>query len=168
MSIVTHGRYSTVARGSIAEHQENLDLEEREQKLDILPEATMLRALAANYIEKYEDFFQAVLRFNEMEGDEAKEEKRKPMFLRVPSIHEAASILKDAAEIVDKVHRQQAANAIPMAVFFRLMALMADVVNKHVKGLEKKFRLTPEQLQVLDATLGAINEDWQALKVAKL
>jgi hypothetical protein len=167
-SLVTHGRYSSVARGSVAEHHEALEIEEESQKMDILPDATMIRALAADYIERYEEFRMGVMRFNEMEAEEAKTEKRKPMYLRAPTLHEASSLLKDAAEVVDKVHRQRAANAIPMNTFFRLMALMADVVNREVKSLEKTLRLKPEQMIHVDKALADISTNWQELKVQKL
>lgn len=167
-SRITTGRYSQVPRAAISEHQDNFELEDEAQKLDIMPEAILLRALAANYLEGYEDYLQGVIRFNQLEEEEARADKRKPMFLNPPSLPEAAKLIKDAAELVDRIHKQRAANAIPMKDFFRIMGLMAEVTNRHVKTLEKRLRLNMDGVAALDDILAKIAEDWQSIKVAKM
>lgn len=168
MSLVTHGRYSTVPRGNVAEHLDQFDLETETEKLDILPEATLMRALAANYLEDYEEFFQGVIRFNGLEDEEARLEKRKPIFIRPPNLEVAASLLKDAAEVVDRVHKQRSNSAISLKTFFRMMALMSDSVGKNVKTLERKLKLNPDQAEIVAQILADIAEEWANLKVAKL
>jgi hypothetical protein len=168
LSAITHGRYSSIPRGTVAEHLENFELESEEQKLDIMQEATLMRALAANYLERYEDFFQAVIRINQMEDIEAKEQKRKPMFLRPPSIEEASRLLKDAAEVVDRIHKQRANSAVSLKTFFRIMAMMSEIVSTKVKSLERKLKLNSAQCEVLADTIKEIGEEWQQIKVAKL
>lgn len=168
MSAITHGRYSDVNRGSIAEHHDQFDLETETEKLDILPEATQMRSLAAHYLENYEEFFQGVLRFNQMEDEEAKAEKRSPRFIRPPSLETASGLLKDAAEVVDRVHKQRSNSAVSLKTFFRLMGLMSDVVIKNVKSLERKLKLTAEEAEIVAQVLVDIADEWQELKVAKL
>lgn len=167
-SAITHGRYSAVARGSLGEHIEELELESEESKLDIMQEAVFIRGLTKNYVERYEEYFQGVIRFNQMEDEEAKAEKRKPMFLRPPSLEEAARLAKDAAEIVDRIHKQRANSAISLKTFFRMMALMSEIVSTQVKALERKLKLNPAQAEILADTIKAIGEEWQKIKVSKL
>lgn len=167
-SAVTHGRYATVPRGSVGEHLDQLDLETENEKLDILPEATLMRALSSTYVENWEEFFAGIIKFNQMEDEEAKAEKRKPLFMRPPQLSEAVRLLKDAAEVVDRVHKQRANSAISLKTFFRMMGLMSDIVAKNVKTLERKLKLDPSQAEIVAQILADIANEWQELKVAKL
>jgi hypothetical protein len=168
LSAITHGRYSQIPRGSVGEHLETFELESDESKLDIMHEATLMRALTANYLERYEDYFQGVIRFNQLEDEEAKAEKRKPMFLRPPSLEEASRLAKDAAEVVDRIHKQRANSAVSLKTFFRMMAMMSEIVSVQVKSLERKLKLNPAQAETLADTIKTIGEEWQKIKVSKL
>lgn len=164
---IIHGRYSEVPRGALAEIHDQLELESDEEKMNILPEATMLRALASNFVEQFEDFMHGVMRFNELEREEAIEEKRKPMYISPPSIQDVSTAITRAAEIVDKVHKQRSANAVSLKEFLRVMGLMSDIVVTNVRGLEQKLRLTPVQCEEIDRTLAKIGEEWKVLKYTK-
>lgn len=135
--------------------------------MNILPEATMLRALAGTYVEQFEDFMHGIMRFNELEREEAIEEKRKPMYISPPTIQDVAAAIVKSAEVVDKVHKQRSQNAVSLKEFLRVMGLMSDIVVTNVRGLEQKLRLTPVQCEEIDRTLAKIGEEWKVLKYTK-
>lgn len=164
---IIHGRYSEVPRGALAEIHDQLELETDEEKMNILPEATMLRALAGTYVEQFEDFMHGIMRFNELEREEAIEEKRKPMYISPPTIQDVAAAIVKSAEVVDKVHKQRSQNAVSLKEFLRVMGLMSDIVVTNVRGLEQKLRLTPVQCEEIDRTLAKIGEEWKVLKYTK-
>lgn len=164
---IVHGRYSEVPRGALAEIHDQLELESDEDKLNILPEATLLRALASAYVEQFEDFMHGVIRFNHLEGEEAAIEKRKPMYINPPSIQDVAAAVMKSAEVIDKVHKQRSANAISLKEFLRVMGLMSDIVVTNVRALEQKLRLTPVQCEEIDRALEKIGEEWKGLKYSK-
>lgn len=163
-SLILHGRFSEVTRGSIREHHEKLEIETEAEKLDILPEATMARALVANYVEEYEKFRDQIMEYNADEAAEAEGDGRKPRFLKVPDLETAVELLERCAKIVDMVHKQRSANAVSLPDFFRVMALMSEVVNLEVRKLEQK----GAKPQAIEECLQKIAEDWATLKLKKL
>ena len=76
---------------------------------------------------------------------------RKPRPQRIPSLHEAASLLDRASQVIDRIHRQRADNAISRADLMRVMQEMGRVVQRHVTD---------------GATLDKIKDDWLAIRVA--
>ena len=158
MTPVTHGRYSNVVRDSVRVRLAELERETAEQQLDILPEARMIRALAADFVDNYQELVAALLAWNDDEYEEAEEQERKPRPQRIPELREVSGLLVDAAGLVDKVHKQRSMNAIDAATFFRVMAVMgevvADKVSKHVRSPD-----------LADLIIDEIRTEWRGIKL---
>lgn len=157
---IKHGRYSSVARASLGEHIDELELETDEEKLDIMPEATLLRALARDVGERYKEFMDAIISWNKKEGMEAGVEERKPKFLSLPDLKDIADLAKKTAEVVNMIHKQKSSNAISLTDFYRLMGAMAEAVSGNA---EKYFKAVPPQQ--LEKFLLAVQDDWRKIKL---
>lgn len=148
---VRTGRYSTIVRDSVAEIHEQLEAEPDSEKLNVLPEATMIRALAADFVDRYHELVDALLEWNSQEYVEAEALKRKPRPQRIPELREAAALLEAATRVIDRIHKQHSENAISRPDLLRLMAEMGRVVEAHVLD---------------DETRQSIKEGWLAIRVA--
>lgn len=160
---ITHGRYSEVTRDSLGEHIERLELEDEKDKLDILPEATMLRGIVLESLEKWKEYRDAMIAWNAAEQDESQAEERRPKFMRVPELSELGDMVKKTAEIVNMVHKQRSANAISMTDFLKLMGIMAETV---VKMTEKHLKNRIPQ-QKIDEFLDDLQKEWRSIKMKK-
>lgn len=160
---IVHGRYSDVVRDSLGEHLERLELEEEKDRLDILPEATLLRGITLETLERWKEHRDALIAWNQAEAVEAAATGKRPKFARVPEINEIADMVKKTAEIVNMVHKQKSANAISLNDFLRLMTAMAqtviDLAEKHLRG-----RVPQEKI---DLFLNDIQEEWRKIKINK-
>jgi hypothetical protein len=163
---IIHGRYSDVALGTMAEHIEQLELEEEKEKLDVIPEATLLRALTRNAMERFDEFVAAIMAWNAEEDIEAKATKTRPRFIAVPDINHLADLAKKTAEIVNMVHKQRSANAIALSDFYRLMGAMADSVSTQLdKYLARYVNAGAIEQDTIDRMTAAIQEDWRTIKL---
>jgi hypothetical protein len=158
---ITHGRYSSVIRDSLGEHLDHLELEEESEQLDILPEARMLRAIGINVVERFNEFVEGILKWNEQEAEEAAADKRRPRFLNVPDIKDVGKVVKDAAEVVNMVHKQRSQNAITLSDFYRLMAAMAEAVDSVIENTFGK--TTPRA--TIEKAVSEIQEKWKKIKL---
>lgn len=157
------GRYAEVPRGKVADHLERLEMETEEEQLNILPEARMLRAVLADYIERFDEFRDAIIAYNDDEMLGAQIERRKPVMIRVPDLAEVGKLLEGVANIVDKVHKQRQANAISRKDFFRLMGAMALIVNKRIDEIEKL--IGQDRAEKVKKS---IQEDWKKIQLQSL
>jgi len=143
-----HGRYSKVPSQSVRAIIAQLEGEPIEEQLDVLPEARMIRALAQDYIERYAELKDALLEWNAEEYVEANQGQRKPRPQRVPDMHEAASLLESASRVVEKIHKQQAQNAISQKDFYRVMGEMGRVVETFIEDADLKDKIRETWLSI--------------------
>lgn len=163
---IKHGRYSSVPRGAVAELQAELELENEEDKMNIMPEATLMRALTGSLVEQFEDFIQGIIKFNDMEEEESQIEKRKPMYLKSPSLKDVIESLEKCAEVVNKIHKQRSANAISLKEFLRVQAVQAEIVRDTMDDLEVKLKLGPVQAELMQEAKLKIANKWKELKIS--
>lgn len=160
---IKSGRYSDVVRHSLGEQIERLEMEDEKDQLDILPEATLLRGITSDMLERWNEFFNGVIEWNKQEDIEAKEQERRPKFVNVPDLKDLGDLTKKVAEIVNMVHKQRSANAISMPDLIRVMQAMAqvliDATEKHLKGR------VPQQ--VVDTYIETVQSEWRKIKLAK-
>jgi len=147
-SLRKHGRYSKVPSKAVREIIAELEAEPIEQQLDILPEARMIRALAQDYIERYNELTDALLAWNDPESVDAALEERKPRPQRLPDLHEAASLLESASRVVEKIHKREAQNAISRNDFYRVMGEMGRVVETFVDDSDVKDKVKDAWLSI--------------------
>lgn len=158
---IKHGRYSDVIGSSVGEHLDRLALETEKEQLDVIPEAQLLRALTLDAGERWTEFFDAIIAWNEEESAEAAIEKRRPRFLGVPDMKDLGDLAKKTAEIINMVHKQRATNAIGMADFFRLMVAMSD----EVLGLTTKHFGKRVPQEIIDGFTEDIQKKWQGIRL---
>jgi hypothetical protein len=109
--------------------------------LDLEPEALLLRALTSEYIDRYEDFVDALL-----EWYKQPDVKVKPR--RIMDISDAAGLIESISRVVEKIHKIQSEGAISLATFARVTEQMGIVVAQHVRD---------------EKVLERIEKDWSSL-----
>lgn len=158
------GLYSNVTRDSLRDHLERIQSLDYEERLDIMPEADMIRSLAADFIERYNELVEALLKWNAEEQADAEREERSARPQRIPSIYEAQKLLSRAASVVDKIHRQRAQNAISQADYFRLQKAQGEAVARNLDELKEAVSDSSID-SLVEAVKKAIWEDWLDLKL---
>ena len=141
-SKTTHGRYSRYSSRRLADRLAHLD--EDPDPLNLLPEVKMIRALASDFIDRYEEYRAALLQWNADEASEALAEKRKPRPQRILDISDASSLLEQVSRVVDKITKQQASDAVTIEQVSTWFHEFGKVVAKHadptaVSRIEKEW-----------------------------
>ncbi len=142
------GRYSKVPSKAVRDIIADLEAEPIEQQLDVLPEARMIRALAQDYIARFNELKDALLAWNDQESVDAALEERRPRPQRLPDLHEAASLLESASRVVEKIHKREAQNAISRNDFYRVMGEMGRVVDTFIEDQDTKDRIKDAWLSI--------------------
>lgn len=143
---IKHGRYSTVQRPRIQELMERLA--EDPDPFDLEPEARLIRALATDFCERYEELVDALLAWNAAEIAEAEEQERKPRPQHVPAIHEVASVVEMVSRVVERAQKVKDKSALSLEGLQRIMAAMGATVAKHVED--------PDALRAIEREWGQI------------
>jgi hypothetical protein len=159
---IVHGRYSEVVRGTLGEHLDRLELESDQEKLDILPEAAMLRGLTLDLSERWTQYVNGIIAYNQQEAADANAEERRPKYLSPPNILDLADLVKKTAEIVNMVHKQRSTNAISIRDFQRLMVSMATSVGE----MAEKHLMRHAGQDRIDVFLKALEEEWRKIKLS--
>lgn len=157
--VLKHGRYSTVARDSLKKHLERIQ-EEGGDRADLTQEVDMLRALVADFLERWQEILEALLAWNKEEARDSAIEGRRSRPQRLPGIESVSSLLKDAADLADKMHRQRYRDAIPKRDFFRLQEAQSDVVAKKIRGIAHIIGQ-----ETADDILGQISDEWEQIRL---
>jgi len=132
--VLKHGRYSKVSRSSLREHLERIQ-DEGGDRADLTDDVDMLRALAADFIDRYDDILEALISWNSAEYIQANAQERKARPQALPDITSVGKIISDAAKVADKMHAQEHRDAIPKRDFFRIQDAMAEVVANAIRGV---------------------------------
>jgi len=132
--VLKHGRYSTVSRKSLREHLVRIK-EESADRTDLTEEVDMLRAIAADFVDRYEEIVDALLNWNSTEYADAVRAERRPKPQPIPELVSVSKLLVDAAKVADKMHQQAHRDSIPKRDFFRIQDAMAEVVANNIKGI---------------------------------
>lgn len=160
----THGMYSKHTKTSLAElFKKHL---ERDNPLDLSEELATMRALSENYIDRYEENRDALLRWNatftdaykeaEERAAEAGEDPPDPMeFVGKPgavlTIGDARMLVSEITKIVARIERIRSENAISRPELYRMVTEMARVVETHVAD---------------EDVLNAIKDAWLTIRVS--
>lgn len=121
---VKHGRYSTVKRDAIRElierHEDDPD------PLNILPELAAARALFQDYVERYDEWRDALVAWHESFTEDG-EGTGKPR--QVLDVADAYRIVSEVTKIAERIERIRSADAISRADLYRVMGEMGRVVE---------------------------------------
>ncbi len=161
---IESGRYSIYAKERLKDVLENLDQETEEEKLNILDDAQLIRALGVDFLNRHQEILEALIQWNRDEAQEAVALKRKPRPQRLPELHKVAEVIEKAANIVDKIVKQRQAEGISKSDFGRLMKFMGSSVESRIRELEESKKIAPNDADVL---LTAIRNDWKTAKVRR-
>jgi hypothetical protein len=124
---VKHGRYSTIARSSIQQRLSELKAPDADP-LDLVEDLYLLRALTIDYIQRYDDFTEALLAWHTSFLTE--ETARKPRQLL--DVASASKLIVDCSRLIDTIHKIRAQQTISLETFKRLMEQMGITVARHV------------------------------------
>lgn len=142
---VKHGRYSRIKRDSIrdliAAYAEDPD------PLDLMPELAALRALFQDWIERYDEFTDALIAWHE--SFRTNDDVRKPM--RVLDISDGYRLLSEVSRVVQRIESVKAQNAISRADLSRILMEMTRVVEMEISD---------------DGAKERIKNGWQAIRLA--
>lgn len=111
--------------------------------MDLIPEANLLRALTIDFINRYEEFSDALMAWYH-----DPESNTKPR--RVMDISDASYLIESISRVVERLHRIQSQGAISLETFKRITERMGMIVANHVADPE---------------TLNKIEAEWMALSL---
>jgi hypothetical protein len=94
--------------------------------LDLVPEVQLLRTLVIDYVNRYNDFVDAILAWN---LDREKNEKPRS----VPDITYVSSLIEGISRIIERIHRIQTTGSIPLDTFRKALEKMGIIVARHVR-----------------------------------
>lgn len=109
--------------------------------MDLIPEATVLRALTVDFINRYNEFQEALMAW--YADPESNSRPRK-----IVDLSDAAHLIESISRIIHRMHQIQSEGAISLETFKRVTELMGIIVAKHVKD---------------PVTLEKIESEWMSL-----
>jgi len=124
----------------LIEHYQNVP-----DPLNILPELSWIRALAADFVERYDLLAAALLAWYEsqLRGGDAERPRQ------VLDISDAVRILAEATKVVERIEKIRAADAISRQDLGRIWSEIAKVVTLYVTD---------------ETTLGKIKDGWAVIR----
>ena len=111
--------------------------------MDLIPEANLLRAMTVDYVNRYEEFSQALMAWH-------LDPKSNQRPRRVMDIQDAAHLIESISRVIQRMHQIQSQGAISLESFNRVTSLMGQVVTKYVKD---------------PLVLNKIEKDWMTLAI---
>ena len=142
---IEHGRYSKkVTRPRIAELLRHFA--EDPEPLNLLQEVHLLRSLVLDYIERYDEFTDALVAWNES----FKGERENPKPVRVLDVADAAGLVDRVGRMVERIEKIRAENAVSQRDLVRVLEEYARVVKLHVED---------------EKALGRISRDWASIRL---
>jgi len=130
----THGRYGKHVGPKLAKHLEIIQ-NEGGDRTDLTQEVDTFRAITAYVLENFDALIDALMAWNDAEDTEALMNERRARPQRIPDIKDVGKMIKDAADLADKIHAQAHRDSIPKKDFFRLQDAQADVVAAKLRGI---------------------------------
>lgn len=110
--------------------------------LDLEQDIVLMRAIVINYINRWDDFSNALIGWYYDKRGHAPE--------RLLDLSQAAVMLEQVSRVAERLHKMRQTTAINLAVLREMMDQMAMVVAKHVSD---------------PALLAAISEDWDKIDI---
>jgi hypothetical protein len=137
----THGRYSKLKREALRDLI--TDYETDPDPLNILPELAACRALFQDYIERYDEWREALLAWHA-----SYETKPVVKPQQVLDISDAYRLLSEATKIVTRVEQIKAQNAVSRQDLARILSEMTRVVDLEVQDERTKERIRDGWLSI--------------------
>lgn len=138
--MIVHGWYSQVTHHRIKDLLGRLTQIEM-NAMDLIPEANLLRAMTIDYVNRYDQFVEALMAW--YADPDSKQRPR-----RVMDIQDAAHLVESISRVVQRMHQIQSEGAISLETFQRVTEHMGMIVTKYVDD---------------PLILNKIEKDWQDL-----
>lgn len=149
------GLYSEIITTPIRERIKQFE-ESGRDPFDLIPEAQLIRALAVDYVERYDAFRDALMAWHVSYQSGANEN---PKPLQLLDISDAAKIADRVGSIIEKAHKIRTEGSITLATFQRLLEQMGLAVARRVAALSS---INEDERAAL---LTSIETDWGAIRV---
>lgn len=137
-----HGRYSIIQHRRVVEAMDQL-IAIQDNALDLVPEITLLRALLIDYINRYDEFVEALMTWYAQP-----DVKSRPR--RILDITDASGLVNTISQVVHRLHQINSEGAISLATFQRVTEHMGIIVARYVKD---------------EKTLEQISAEWRNLAI---
>lgn len=154
------GVYSGVARGKLKEHLDKVKDQEIETRMDLGDEVDLMRALVAQYVERYQELVDALLAWNDEEYQDAAAAGRKARPQKIPSMESMVNLLEKVANTKDKIHAQLHRDSIPKRDFFRLQEAQADIAANKIESVAHIIGQ-----DVADRLIEEMKEEWLEIRL---
>lgn len=121
---IKFGHYSLIQHDRIKNVLERLSTVEM-NALDLMPEVNMLRAMTIDYVNRYEEFVEAMMAWYADPDTKARPR-------RVMDIQDASHLVESISRVAQRMHQIQSEGAISLETFKRVTEHMGVIVAKHV------------------------------------
>jgi hypothetical protein len=155
-----HGFYSQLTHTGLKDKMEQL-MEMENDVLNLVPEAMLLRAITVDFINRYEDFVDALMTWYEDQ-----ESGTKPR--RIMDISDAARLIDGISRVVERIHKMRQEGAVSLETFRRVTEAMGIVVARHVGDKRALFDIEREWAAIaIDAKTTPVppdasdDEEWE-------
>lgn len=137
-----HGRYSKIQSVALRELIEQHAADDK--PLDILPELAACRALFQDFIERYDQWRDALIAWHEsyLEDDTVAKPRQ------ILDIADAYRLLSEVTKIVERIEKIEAQNAVSRRDLMRIMDEMGRYVERHVTDPKTRNRIRDGWLEI--------------------
>lgn len=125
---IKHGRYSKIPRRSLGQLFEDYDNDT--DLRDLYGEVAMLRAMVHNYVERYDEFSDALIAWHA--SYESENATPKPRMIL--DITDAARLVDQVGKMVKRIEDIEANSALSLKDFERLLLAMKETVRARTDG----------------------------------
>lgn len=146
---IKHGRYSKIQRPRIQQLMN--ELAQDPDPFNLEPEARLIRALALDFCERYDELVEALLEWNAHEFEDGRVDQRKPRPQRIPDYHDVAQLAEMVSRVIERAQKVKDKSALSLETLSRVMEAMGATVARHVKDPD---------------TLRAIEREWGEIRVS--
>lgn len=146
---ITHGIYSNIERERIRDLYE--EFAAAADPLDLEPEVAMLRAIYRDFIERYDQYLNAVLIWYANIPEELQDAilaVAGPKPKKLLDLSDGYRILREIGVMVERIEKVKAAHAISRKDFYRLIQEYARIVDARVDDDAIKEQIKSDWLQV--------------------
>lgn len=148
------GRYSKIQRPRIKELIEGF--ENDPDPFDLLPEVKLLRALILDYIERYDEYTDALLEWHDSYVDSAKAAFSKPT--KIMDIISVGTFIGQIGSLLEKIHKQKQESTISIATLNRIIEQLGIEAERAIAGVI-------EDADMRSKVLNDIESRWQSIRI---
>lgn len=151
-SKITHGRYSKITRPRLKELI--AQFEGDPDPLNLLPEVILLRALIQDYVERYDQFTEALLAWH----SDWKENRQSEKPQQVIDILSAAKFIGQIGTLIERIEKQKQEGTISLEALDR-------VVEQFGVELVAAAQEVIQDADTRSALLGAVERRWGTIRI---